>query len=54
MRTVRRKCRYNSNHNARVQLKWDTTNNKVGVYVRNIGSGWTANKVSVKRIEGVR
>ena len=43
-----------ASYNARVQLKWDTTNNKVGVYVRNIGSGWTANKVSVKRIEGVR
>ena len=43
-----------ASYNARVQLKWDTTNNKVGVYVRNIGSGWTANTVSVKRIEGVR
>lgn len=40
--------------NARVQLKWDTANNKVGVYVRNIGSGWTVSQVSIKRIEGVK
>lgn len=43
-----------SAYNARVQLKWDTTNNKVGVYVRNIGSGWTVNQVSIKRIEGLK
>ena len=34
-----------ASYNARVQLKWDTSNNKVGVYVRNIGSGWTVNQV---------
>ena len=43
-----------ASYNARVQLKWDTTNNKVGVYVRNIGSGWTVNQVSIKRIEGLK
>ena len=43
-----------ASYNARVQLKWDTSNNKVGVYVRNIGSGWTVNQVSIKRIEGLK
>ena len=43
-----------STYNVRVQLKWDTANNKVGVYVRNIGSGWTVGQVSMKRIEGVK
>lgn len=43
-----------STYNVRVRLKWDTANNKVGVYVRNIGSGWTVGQVSMKRIEGVK
>ena len=43
-----------ASYNARVQLKWDTSNNKVGIYVRNIGSGWTVNQISIKRIVGVR
>lgn len=43
-----------STYNVRVHLKWDTANNKIGVYVRNIGSGWTVNQVSIKRIEGLK
>lgn len=41
-------------YNARIHLKWDTGANEVGIYVRNIGSGWNAAQVSVGRMEYIR
>ena len=41
-------------YNARIHLKWDTGANEVGIYVRNIGSGWNAAQISVGRMEYIR
>lgn len=41
-------------YNARIHLKWNADSNEVGIYVRNIGSGWEVTQVSVGRMEYIR
>lgn len=44
----------NASYYGCVQVKWDTANNKIGLYVAQKASNWGYSTLNVKRIDGMR